>query len=108
MTHFKIEEVRSWHSETVHGTRLRGYHNASVNRTAILFHVLSSETGLLVSRSLKLIEQHGKLFVVVRWKSLSSEENNIEPLKRIYDDVPQPTTQFIKQKKYTFPSACKS
>lgn len=94
---FQVEDLRNGNLETVHGTRLKYYHDASLNTTAILSHVLSSETGMPVSRLLKLIEQDGELFVSVRWKGLSPEEDTMEPLKRVYEDVPQLLLKLLKR-----------
>lgn len=86
---FQVEYPRNGQLDTVHGTRLKYYHAASLNTTSLLSHALSSETGMPVSRLLKLIDQDGELFVVVRWKVLSPKEDTMEPLKRVYEDVPQ-------------------
>lgn len=86
---FQVEDLRNGQLYTVHGTRLKYYNDESLDTTAILPHVLSSETGMTLSRLLKLMEQNDELFVVVRWKGLSSEEDTMEALKRVYEDVPQ-------------------
>lgn len=50
-----------------------------------------------VSRLLKLTEPDGYLFVIVRWKSSSPEDDTMEPLRRVYDDVPQLLLKLLRQ-----------
>lgn len=95
---FQVEDLRNGQLETIHGTRLKFYSDQSLDTTAILSHVLASETGMPVSRLLRLVEEDGKFFVIVRWKGLSASEDTIEPLQRVYEDVPQLLIKLLKRK----------
>lgn len=83
-----VEDLRTGNCDDIHDLRLKFYRDADLDVTAIMWHVLSSETGIQVARLLNLVDQEGDLFVVVRWKGLSSSENTLEPLARVYEDVP--------------------
>lgn len=63
---FDIEDLRIRKVDTTHGIRLTFYADDSVDAKAILSHVLASETGIPVSRLLRLVEQDGKLYVLHR------------------------------------------
>lgn len=52
-----------------------------------------------VSRLLRLHEsESGELFVLVRWKGLSSEEDTLEPILRVYEDVPKLLNKLLDRK----------
>lgn len=95
---FQVEDLRNGNIETVPGTRLKFYADDSLDLKAILSHVLASETGMPVSRLLSLVEQEGKLYVLVRWKGLADSEDKIEPLTRVYEDVPQLLIKLMRRK----------
>lgn len=95
---FQVEDLRNGDLQIVHGTRLKFYADNSLDTTAIISHVLASETGMPVSRLLQLVEDNGSLFVSVRWKGLSSTEDTVEPLQRVYEDVPQLLLKLLRRK----------
>ena len=63
-------------------------------------HVLLSETGIPVARLLRLEDKPEGLMVAVRWKGLTNSEDTLEPLDRVYKDVPQMLVRLL-QRKYT-------
>lgn len=95
---FQVEDLQNGHLQTVHGTRLSFYSDASLDTQVILSHVLSSETRMPVSRLLKLLDVDGKLFVNVRWKGLGKSEDTMEPLQRVYEDVPELLVILLRRK----------
>lgn len=95
---FQVEDLRNGELQVIHGTRLKFYSDDSLDTTAILSHVLSSETGMPVSRLLRLVDQDGKLLVAVRWKGLGASEDTLEPLKRVYEDVPGLLVKLLRRK----------
>lgn len=95
---FQVEDLRNGELQEVHGTRLKFYTDESLDADAILSHVLASETGMPVSRLLRLIEQDNQLFVLVRWKGLENSEDTLEPLLRVYEDVPQLLVKLLRRK----------
>lgn len=95
---FKVEDLRNGETEDVHGTRLKYYADNSLDTRVILSHVLASETGMPVSRLMKLVDDSGKLYIQVRWKGLSPSDDTLEPLKRVYEDVPQLVIKLLHRK----------
>lgn len=85
---YQVEDLRNGAHDEVHGTRLKFYHDASLDQNGIMSDVVSSETGMPVSRLLNLVETKECLLVHVRWKGLGKEEDTLEPLDRIYKDMP--------------------
>lgn len=96
---FQVEYLRNDIVEEVHGTRLKFYSDSSLDEKAVLSHVLSSETGMPVSRLLRLQEDdNGRLHVVVRWKGFSSSDDTFEPIERVYEDVPKLLRKLLNRK----------
>ena len=95
---FQVEDLRNGLVEDIHGSRLKYYHDRSLDTEAILSHVISSETGMPVARLMKLVDTPDGLKVQVRWKGLSISEDTLEPLKRIYEDVPNMLERLLKRK----------
>lgn len=52
-------------------------------------HVLTSETGMIVQRLVRLEETANGLRIAVCWKGLPHSEDILEPLDVMYYDVPQ-------------------
>ena len=94
----QVEDLRNGALEDIHATRLKFYRDSSLNTEAIMTHVLSSESGMAVSRLMRLAESDDALHVVVRWKGLPHSEDSMEPLGRIYEDVPQMVLRLINRK----------
>lgn len=86
---FQVEDLRNGATDDVHGTKQKFYADDSLDVGAILSHVVSFEAGIPVSRLLRLVEQDGKLLYMVHWKGLKTSEDTMEPLARVYEDVPQ-------------------
>lgn len=61
-------------------------------------HVISSETGMPVARLLKLVKVNDDLKVQVRWKGLSPQGDTLEPLRNVYEDVPQMCDRLLNRK----------
>jgi len=95
---YQVEDLRTGLSEEVHGSRLKFYHDPSLDTEAVLSHVLSSETGMVVARLLRLEEHEDGLYVVVRWKGLPNSEDSVEPLEKVYEDVPRMLERLLARK----------
>ena len=95
---YRVEDLRTGNYDDVHASRLKFNHDADLDAAAIMSHVLSSETGMPVARLLRLVDQDGNLYVVVRWKGMSESENTMEPLSRIFEDVPAVTRKLLARK----------
>lgn len=96
---FQVEDLRNGAVEDIHGTRLKFYRDADLDTRAIMSHVLSSETGMPVARLMRLEETDDRtLKVVVRWKGLPHSEDTLEPLHRVYEDVPRMLLRLLQRK----------
>lgn len=96
---FCVEDMRNDTMEDVHGTRLKYFSDSSLDAKVILLHVISSETGMPASRLLRLQEDDdGQLCVVVRWKGLTTNDDTMEPINRVYEDVPKLLTKLLSRK----------
>ena len=95
---YQVEDLRNGELQDVHVTRLKFYHDDSLNEEAILSHVVHSETGMVVHRLKKLVEVDGELMVQIRWRGLPDSEDTLEPIKQVYDDVPTLFEKLLSRK----------
>lgn len=95
---FQVEDLLNGTVEDVHACRLKYYRDGSLDTTAILSHVLSSETGIPVARLMRLVDDPNGMKVLVRWKGLPNSEDSLEPLARVFEDVPQMVTRLLHRK----------
>lgn len=95
---FKVEDLRNGETEDIHGTRLKYYADDSLDTRVILSHVLASETGMPVSRLMKLVDENGTVFVHVRWKGLTPTDDTLEPVARVHEDVPEMLVKLLNRK----------
>lgn len=105
---YLVEDLRTGDFDDVHGTLLKFYSDDGLDEKEIMSHVLSSETGMPLSRLLRLVEQDGDLFVLVRWKGLSSSDDTPEPLSRVFEDVPALTRKLLQRKSTPGNLRCKA
>lgn len=85
---FVIEDLRTGEKQEIHSTRLKFFRDSSINEEAVMSHVLSSETGMPVSRLMSLGEKDDRnLFVRFRWRGLPDSEDTWRPLQRINQDA---------------------
>ena len=95
---FQVEDIRTGDFDDIHGSRLKYYHDPSLDAEAILPHVISSETGMVVQRLLGLVEADDGLKVRIRWKGLPESEDTEEPLQNVYEDVPALLEKLLNRK----------
>ena len=80
---YQVEDLPNGALEDIHDTHLKFYRDSSRNIDAIMSHDLSSESGMIVSRLMRLVESEDGLLVVVRWKGLPHFEHSIELFGRV-------------------------
>lgn len=86
---FLVENLRNGKSNEVHSMRLKFYHDACLDKHAILFHVLTIETSMQVARVLRLVEDGNSLRVAICWKGLEAFEDKEESTQIAYEDTPR-------------------
>lgn len=86
---FQAEDLRNAQVQDVHGTRLKFYHDPSLDKEDIMSHLIASETGMSVQRLMELVETEDAIQVQVRWHGLPESEDTLEPVARVAKDVPQ-------------------
>lgn len=94
---FDVEDLRSGNIDSIYGSRLKFYSDACVDEKVIMSHVLSSETGIPVSRLMELVKVNNEINVLVRWKG-SPQDNTLEPLHNVHEDVPIMLDRLLKRK----------
>lgn len=93
----QVEELRNGHVGKAHATRLKLRRYSLLDEKAITSHVLSSETGMPVSRLLRLVEDGGQLKVLVRCKGFNESETTEKPLAQLNEDVSKLVRKLLDQ-----------
>lgn len=84
---YEVEDLRHGINNEVHASRLKIYHDHSLDEEAVISHDLSSETGMVVHRLIRLVETEDGLYVQVRWKRLSESKDMMKLISNIYRGV---------------------
>jgi hypothetical protein len=95
---FIVEDLGSGHSTTVHGSRLRFYHDASLDVTTdLLAQVAHNDQGYDVQSimDIRLEEVTGEYQLLISWLGFDTEDGSWEPLRTIYEDVRQKVEAFF-------------
>lgn len=95
---YQVEDLRDGTLEEAHISSLTSYQDPSLDTEAIMSHVITSETGMVVKRLLKLVDTDDGLKVQVRWRGLPDSEDTLEPLLQIYEDVPDLLMKLLRRK----------
>lgn len=84
---YEMKDLRTGLTDEVHTTRLKLYHDPSLDVEAVIPHFLSSETGMEVQYLMHLYEPDDGLMVEVRWRGLPPVKDTDECLQKIYEDI---------------------
>lgn len=95
---YTIKDLRNANIEDVHGTRLKFYIDKSLDEKVTLSHVLLSETGMMVSKLLRLVNRDESLYDLVHCKGLSNLDDRLEPLSRMHEDVRRIVSKLLERK----------
>ena len=95
---YLVEDLRTGELEELHASRLKFYHDQTLDMDAVMSHVLQSETGMTVQRLLRLEEHPDGVYVLVRWKGLPNSDDTLEPLVKVYEDVPRMLERLLNGK----------
>ena len=105
---YQVEDLPNGVLEDIHANRLKFYRDSELDTRVIMSHVLSSETVMPVSCLMRLEDTEDGLKVLVRWKGLPNSEDSLEPLARVYEDVPQMLLRLLQRKNTPIPLAEKA
>lgn len=95
---YHIEDLRNGAVGEVHGSRLKFYHDRFLNQEAIMSHVVSSEPGMPVPHLMRLVDTDDGMMVQVCWRGLRESEDTLEPLMKVFEDVPQLLKKLLRRK----------
>lgn len=92
-----VEDLGNVSLDDVHVSRLKFYHSATLDEKEILVYVVSSETEMVDHQLTKLLTVENNIMEHVRWRGLLDSEDTFEPLKQIYEDVPELFLKILKR-----------
>jgi hypothetical protein len=87
---YEVEDIESGYIVQVHSTRLRFYHDASLDVTAgLLGQIALNELGYDVQsiKDIRYSSETKQYQVLVSWLGFESDDDTWEPLLLMYDDV---------------------
>lgn len=98
---YAVEDLQNGLTDEVHVSKLKFYLDYSLDKKAIMSHVLSPKTGMVIKRLLCLEDAGDGMCVVVRWKRLPKSENTTEPYAIIWKAVPELFKNSLQHKNTT-------
>lgn len=81
-----MQNLRNSQVEEVFSIQLKLYHDPSLDITAAMSHVISSEMSMSVQRLLRLVESDEGTTVHVRWCGMPEAEDTIKPVREVFED----------------------
>lgn len=72
---YQGEDLCNGSLNVLHGSRLKFYHDRSLEERSVISDVVSLETSMPVARLMALIDDPNGLIVHVRWKGLEPSED---------------------------------
>lgn len=83
----EVEDLQNGQLEEVHVSRLKFNGDADLDKTSVMPHVISSETGMQVQGSMELLMDNDDLLVRIHWRGLAASEDTLELIQQIHEDV---------------------
>jgi hypothetical protein len=96
---FDVEDILTKVITPVHATRLRFYHDSSLDETVdLLAHIAHQNQGYEVRKlvDLRYDAEACAYFLLVSWLGFEDADNSWEPLDIIYEDLPQEVLYFLR------------
>jgi hypothetical protein len=96
---YEVEDMITKHEKEVHASRLKFYHDGSLEITEDLIkQVAHSQEGYEVeSFGLVRYNDNKNYEMEIKWRGLSEKENSFEPVKNIMEDVPLAFQKHLKK-----------
>lgn len=95
---YKVQDLCNGMHEDMNVSRLKFYRDSDLESDAIMSLVLTSETGMVVSRLVGLEESPNSLCIRVPLRGLPESEDTRELISIVHKDVPQLFAKFLKRK----------
>ena len=100
---FEVEDLRNGSVETIHATRIRFYHDSSLNVSEeLIAHIAHNEQGYEVEdiKEIRYSRKEKNFEVRVHWKGFESPQDDTwEELKKMREDVPDIVSRFLQKRK---------
>jgi hypothetical protein len=99
---YEVEDIESGYLVQVHSTRLRFYHDASLDVTAeLLEQIAHNDLGYDVQsiKDLRFDSETKQYQVLVSWLGFESDDDTWEPLLVMHEDVPDKVETLFRHSK---------
>lgn len=80
---YSVEDLRDGELWDVHVTRLKFYHDKTLDQLVTMSYIVNSETGMVVQCLMRLDNFDGKLMDNVRWRGIPNSGDFLEPLAQV-------------------------
>jgi RNase H-like domain found in reverse transcriptase/Reverse transcriptase (RNA-dependent DNA polymerase)/Integrase core domain/Integrase zinc binding domain/Chromo (CHRromatin Organisation MOdifier) domain len=95
---FEVQDLETEQVASVHASRLRYYHDPSLNITVdLLAHIAHNEQGYVIKEitDIRHDARTQDLFVLVYWLGFEDEDASWEPIEIIHEDAPEQLAAFL-------------
>lgn len=96
---YQVEDLESGHQTEVHSSRLRYFHDATLDvSTELLAQIAHNESGydVRVLKDIRYDAATQQYLVLVAWLGFDTEDDSWEPLSVMNEDVPGKVAQFFQ------------
>ena len=94
--HYQLQNIVSADTVEAHVTRIKFYHDSSLNVTKELKAFASSNMRFIVNSLLNARLDHGQWQLLVNWAGFPDDENSWEPTTVLVEDVPDLVKAFVR------------
>jgi RNase H-like domain found in reverse transcriptase/Integrase core domain/Reverse transcriptase (RNA-dependent DNA polymerase)/Chromo (CHRromatin Organisation MOdifier) domain len=97
---YDVEDLLTGHVVAVHATRLKFYHDKSLNITEDFEEQIAhNQDGWHVSsiRDLRVNQSTLEIEVLVAWRGFPAEEATWEPIQTVHEDIPDVLSRFLQK-----------
>lgn len=85
-------------STILHISRLKFYHDGSLDKYFIISNLFTSENSMVVQIIMNLVDTDNGLMVLVLWRRFTDSEDTVQAVAQIYKDVPKMVLKLLRRK----------